>query len=175
MLSCDGLNRTFDLDRRNRGPWEIVLDYDGRMPESRWDRIASLFEEAQSLMGEERSHFLEVECGDEQELRAEVEGMLEAGESTGFLLTPVVTQDDGDGQLVGATIGGFRILRLLGEGGMGAVYEAEQAHPLRRVALKVLRSALASTEVRRRFEVEAELLDSNCRTSRWSTSRAHAT
>ena len=134
------------------------MDYHDCMPDSRWDRIASLFDEAQHLMGEERSHFLDVECGDDQELRAEVESMLEAGERAGFLLTPVPSQDEGDGPLVGATIGGFRILRLLGEGGMGAVYEAEQNHPLRRVALKVLRSALASMEVRRRFEVEAELL-----------------
>ncbi len=43
-----------------------------------------------------------------------------------------------------ARIGPYRILRLLGEGGMGAVYEAEQAFPHRTVALKVIRAGYAS-------------------------------
>jgi len=55
-------------------------------------------------------------------------------------------------------IGGYRILSLLGEGGVGAVYEAEQAHPHRRVALKLMRTALASADARRRFTLEGELL-----------------
>src|ERR1700722_6905798 len=42
-----------------------------------------------------------------------------------------------------ATIGGYRIIRLLGEGGMGSVYEAEQDQPRRHVALKVIRAAWA--------------------------------
>ena len=42
-----------------------------------------------------------------------------------------------------STIGRYRIIRLLGEGGMGAVYEAEQDQPRRRVALKVIKSAWA--------------------------------
>jgi eukaryotic-like serine/threonine-protein kinase len=55
-------------------------------------------------------------------------------------------------------IGRYRILRLLGEGGMGAVYEAEQEQPRRRVALKVIKAALASPELLRRFELEAQSL-----------------
>ena len=57
-----------------------------------------------------------------------------------------------------ATIGGYRIIRLLGEGGMGSVYEAEQDQPRRRVALKVIRAALASSELTRRFELEFQTL-----------------
>jgi eukaryotic-like serine/threonine-protein kinase len=56
-----------------------------------------------------------------------------------------------------ASIGPFRILRLLGEGGMGRVYLAEQDHPRREVALKVLRAA-AGAEAQQRFAREAELL-----------------
>jgi non-specific serine/threonine protein kinase/serine/threonine-protein kinase len=55
-----------------------------------------------------------------------------------------------------ASIGGYRIIRLLGEGGMGSVYEAEQDRPRRRVALKVIRAAWASSELTR-FELSSKL------------------
>jgi tetratricopeptide (TPR) repeat protein len=55
-------------------------------------------------------------------------------------------------------IGRYRLLRVLGEGGMGTVYEAVQDHPRRTVALKVVRGGLASPKLARRFELEAELL-----------------
>jgi tetratricopeptide (TPR) repeat protein/predicted Ser/Thr protein kinase len=55
-------------------------------------------------------------------------------------------------------IGRYRIVRLLGKGGMGAVYEAEQDHPRRKIALKVVRSFWASPELLRRFELESEML-----------------
>ena len=57
-----------------------------------------------------------------------------------------------------ATIGDCRVLELLGEGGMGAVFLAEQAHPRRIVAVKVLHSGYISTNALRRFEQEAQLL-----------------
>ncbi len=57
-----------------------------------------------------------------------------------------------------ASIGRYRIVRLLGEGGMGAVYEAEQDQPRRRVALKVIKSAWADPDLLRRFEQEFQTL-----------------
>jgi len=56
------------------------------------------------------------------------------------------------------TIGSYRIIRLIGEGGMGAVYEAEQSRPKRTVALKVIRPGLVSERMLRRFSFEAEVL-----------------
>ena len=56
------------------------------------------------------------------------------------------------------SIGRYRIVRLLGEGGMGAVYEAEQDQPRRRVALKVIKTAWASPDLLRRFEQEFQTL-----------------
>jgi len=55
-------------------------------------------------------------------------------------------------------IGHYRALRVLGEGGMGVVYEAEQENPRRTVALKVVRAGLGSPELLRRFEHEAQIL-----------------
>jgi eukaryotic-like serine/threonine-protein kinase len=56
------------------------------------------------------------------------------------------------------TSGHYRIIRLLGDGGMGAVYEAEQEQPRRRVALKVIRAAWTSPELLRRLEQESQAL-----------------
>ncbi|MEZ4386329.1 MAG: serine/threonine-protein kinase [Candidatus Krumholzibacteriia bacterium] len=57
-----------------------------------------------------------------------------------------------------ARIGRYRPLRVLGRGGMGVVYEAEQDTPRRRVALKVIRPELATPELRRRFAHESLFL-----------------
>jgi eukaryotic-like serine/threonine-protein kinase len=56
------------------------------------------------------------------------------------------------------TIGRYRIIRILGEGGMGTVFEAEQDLPRRNVALKVIRSTWASPQTLRRFELESQAL-----------------
>lgn len=55
-------------------------------------------------------------------------------------------------------IGHYGITRLIGAGGMGAVYEAQQDNPRRTVALKVMRGAIASPQASRRFEYESQLL-----------------
>jgi tetratricopeptide (TPR) repeat protein len=55
-------------------------------------------------------------------------------------------------------IGRYRIIRLIGEGGMGAVYEAEQQQPRRSVALKVIKPGIATGQLIRRFEQESQSL-----------------
>lgn len=55
-------------------------------------------------------------------------------------------------------IGKYRIVRVIGEGGMGTVYEAEQDSPRRTVALKVIRAGVANARLLRRFEYEAQIL-----------------
>lgn len=80
--------------------------------------------------------------------------MPENGDPTmGMLSTPA-----DDTRSLPSTIGRYRIIRLLGEGGMGAVYEAEQENPHRTVALKVIRAGYTSVEMLRRFENEAQAL-----------------
>jgi eukaryotic-like serine/threonine-protein kinase len=63
-----------------------------------------------------------------------------------------------DARRLPVTVGHYRILRILGEGGMGTVYEAEQEHPRRTVALKVIKPGWTSTELLRRFEQESRAL-----------------
>src|SRR5882672_1125091 len=57
-----------------------------------------------------------------------------------------------------ASIGRYRILKVIGEGGMGVVYEAEQDQPRRTVALKIIKSGMATPELLRRFEQESQAL-----------------
>ena len=59
---------------------------------------------------------------------------------------------------VPSQIGTYRIIREIGRGGMGAVYEALQAQPQRRVALKLIRADQMSDELLRRFSVEVQAL-----------------
>ncbi|MCH2134364.1 MAG: protein kinase [Phycisphaerales bacterium] len=78
----------------------------------------------------------------------------------GIADTPTVIMQPGEQprELIGQTIEGFTITRMIGAGGMGAVYEAHQEHPRRSVALKVIRPGLASPALLRRFQYEAEAL-----------------
>jgi serine/threonine protein kinase len=63
------------------------------------------------------------------------------------------------GSVVGTCIGSYHILELIGEGGMGAVYKAEQRHPIRRtVALKLIKLGMDTQAVIARFESERQAL-----------------
>jgi tetratricopeptide (TPR) repeat protein/predicted Ser/Thr protein kinase len=63
-----------------------------------------------------------------------------------------------DSRSAPSSIGAYRILALLGEGGMGTVYQAEQQNPHRIVALKVIKLGVANDQLLRRFEQEAQAL-----------------
>jgi len=63
-----------------------------------------------------------------------------------------------DAHLQPAFVGSYRILRLIGEGGMGAVYEAEQEEPRRVVAVKMIKLGLAAPDQMRRFRQESQAL-----------------
>ncbi len=65
----------------------------------------------------------------------------------------------GSSQLLGTSIGPYKLLQQIGEGGMGTVFMAEQTHPVRRkVALKVIKAGMDSAQVIARFEAERQAL-----------------
>jgi WD40 repeat protein/predicted Ser/Thr protein kinase len=139
------------------------------MTEERRARVRALFGEAAELSPGERRAFLDAACLADPDLRAEVEGLLAVdadlragGPEETFLKTPLLRPPGPPTNPATAAlpprIGRYRVLRLLGEGGMGAVYEAEQDNPRRNVALKVIRAGLASQALLQRFAREAEIL-----------------
>ncbi len=134
------------------------------MDEARVKKTEDIFLVAVELPAEDRKSFLAKQCGPDVELRGFVDELL-AHDATGmgeFLRKPVFTPAHGkvadtEGGIL-KRIGHYEVVRVLGEGGMGVVYEARQENPQRIVALKVLRSCLPSTNMLRRFQHEAKML-----------------
>jgi len=143
------------------------------MKSDRWLRLRPLLDQALDLEGESRRRYLDSLQGAEAELRGDIERLLAERESLGpqtrpnamDLAAPAVTNevhDDAasDGARVGQTIGPYRLRRLLGTGGMGAVYLAERSQDgfTHNVALKVVRKSLGGKSARDRFERERQIL-----------------
>jgi len=135
------------------------------MNEDRWPEIERLYHAALEHDPSSRSAFLDRRCGDDAVLRREVDSLLEYDNATAtFLersaLQHTATQIGADRErLAPPTIPGYTILNLLGEGGMGVVYLAEQEAPLRRrVALKLIKPGMDSRQVVARFETERQAL-----------------
>jgi hypothetical protein len=125
------------------------------MDEEHDERIEELFHRLVDLPEHERKAHLDRECGSDDALRAELEGLLAHGTARdGFLERPALRI----GPELPQRIGRFRIVRKLADGGMGSVYEAEQENPRRLVALKVLQDERLQPQGLKRFEREAELL-----------------
>jgi eukaryotic-like serine/threonine-protein kinase len=132
------------------------------------ERQQRLFESALLRPESARSAFLDEACAGEGELRARLEAMLAAHGRCGLLLdhTPLgmtTAAESGAAaeaqqQALPQRIGAYRVVGLIGCGGMGAVYEAEQEQPRRKVAVKVLALSIASRQAMRRFEYESQLL-----------------
>ncbi len=129
----------------------------------RWRRLEALFYEALELKPDERSEFLEEQCDGDEELRKEIEGLLNsAGKPMDFLQKPVLEaaqqmmETRGGTIAPGTRLAHYEIISLLGVGGMGEVYVAEDTRLRRKVALKMLMPELTRDERDlRRFEHEA--------------------
>ncbi|MFL5327279.1 MAG: tetratricopeptide repeat protein [Gemmataceae bacterium] len=125
--------------------------------------VESIFAAASQKPSVERSAYLDNACGTNSELRRKVERLLAAHDAAGDFLeppSPGATQDytpiDSE---PGQIIGPYKLLQSLGEGGMGTVWVVEQEQPVkRRVALKLIKAGMDSTQVLRRFEAERQAL-----------------
>ncbi len=124
----------------------------------------SIFVAALELTPAERRVLLDDSCGANPELRQRVEKLLASYEKTGhFMQQPagllIRTTDPFSPEQPGTMIGPYKLRELLGEGGMGTVYVAEQEYPIRRkVALKLIKPGMDTREVLRRFEAERQAL-----------------
>jgi len=126
---------------------------------SQWEEIQELFHAALELPPEARADWLETRCADRPELVARVLELLasDAGES---LLDRGISDLAGDvlGAVPAGRFGPYRLTRLLGEGGMGVVYEAVRDDLGSTAAIKILRDAWLSPSRRARFAAEQRVL-----------------
>ena len=118
---------------------------------SRQQHIKSLFMSVIDMdSAAEREAYLDDHCAGDEQVRAEVMELLGLGPQVGSFLEgqtndPVATPDVPSKDLESQAIGPFKIREQLGEGGMGAVYVAEQTEPVRRkVALKIIKPGMDS-------------------------------
>jgi eukaryotic-like serine/threonine-protein kinase len=130
------------------------------------DRAAKIFEAIVELpSAAERTAFLDAACGEDSQLRAEVEELLAHDKAASSFLNvsgrpqQQITVDNPISERPGTIIGPYKLLEQIGEGGFGVVFMAEQMHPVRRkVALKVLKPGMDTRQVVARFEAERQAL-----------------
>jgi len=134
---------------------------------STWSPKANtlLLEAAELPPGKSREDLLAEACGNDAELRQQVDALLLAGDQAGsFLESP--TSDESPTilqppliDLRGTVVGPYKLLQQIGEGGMGIVFMAEQTKPVQRfVALKIIKPGMDSRQVIARFEAERQAL-----------------
>lgn len=149
-----------------------VSDSEGHQQGEYSRQVWTLFDRAVELAPIEQQAFLDNACKGDSGLRLELERLLaqdaKIGENkqTDFLNSPLVRTKPKATEGMGHTprrgeaneIGRYRLIRVLGEGGMGTVYEASQDNPRRTVALKVVRSGITSGDLLKRFQHESQIL-----------------
>ncbi|MDH3598222.1 MAG: protein kinase [Candidatus Tectomicrobia bacterium] len=148
------------------------------------ERLEDIFGNAIALTSPRaRSAYLDEVCRDDSKLRADIESLLAAHDRAGDFLEPLdleldrrlsdstpnskmsayadhsTTHAHSEHDAPGGRIGPYKLLQLIGEGGMGAVYMAEQVVPVRRqVALKILKLGMDTRRIIARFEAERQAL-----------------
>lgn len=131
------------------------------------DRLEEIYAAAIELEGAEREHFLSTACGDDDALRRELQELLQAADEAAVFfdgLSAAIVEGAGAEIETAArpqtAIGPYRAVRLLGHGGMGAVYLGVRADGAfeQEVALKLLHLDMETTEIRGRFLAERQLL-----------------
>src|SRR5262245_47181954 len=124
------------------------------------DRARSVFLAALERPPDQWPAFLDEACGENSELRARIEQLLDAHQSLGSILgTAATIHKTPIAEGPGAVIGPYKLLQHIGEGGMGTVWMAQQAGPVKRgVALKLIKAGMDSKQVITRFEAERQAL-----------------
>ncbi len=143
------------------------------MNPSRFQQVKAIVLAASELAPAQRTAYLDEACAGDAELRRDVDALLAHDQDE-----PAILKTEGMGKALGSAagdrllgdsldvldthperIGPYRILEVLGEGGMGVVYRAEQTEPIQReVALKLIRRGLDTGQVVARFAAEQQVL-----------------
>ncbi|MEM9597149.1 MAG: serine/threonine-protein kinase [Acidobacteriota bacterium] len=129
--------------------------------ESNWARVKELLDRASKLPVEERRSFLDDVCGDDEDLKNEVWSYLAIEDEMGsFIGDPYFERRAESGAMLERRIGPYRLLELLGSGGMGEVYLAERVDQEfeQRVAVKLVRGGADGGEIGDRFRHERQIL-----------------
>ena len=150
------------------------------MTPERWQQVKGIFDRAVERDPISRAGFVRDCCGNDEELRMEVETLLSSDAEVGdgaagsLLEKPVMANAGGAGAgaavaparnidpMIGRAIGPYRVIREIGRGGMGFVYLAQRADDQfrRQVALKIVNPALVDRHTMSRFENERQTLAS---------------
>ena len=134
---------------------------------NRWQQVEAIFYAALERPPAERDAFLNQACEGDGALRREVRSLLDAsGKTAGFLKDRIEAaahkiDEDEKSEIIGREVGPYRLLNVLGEGGMGCVYLAERADAAYRqkVAIKLLHAGFAQTQrMLLRFGAERQIL-----------------
>ncbi len=140
------------------------------MTPSRWQTVKELFDGTLEVPVEKREEFLRVGCGNDTDLRREIEALIEADQNPNSLLerpalgvmhSAAMAAFENSFSRIGSTIGNYRITEELAHGGMGIVYRAQHTSLPREVVLKCIRHAAFAPEIRQdldaRFLHEARI------------------
>jgi WD40 repeat protein/serine/threonine protein kinase len=127
------------------------------------DQLKRLFEQVVALPREDRARAISELCGGDQDLRTQIEDLLDAHDrAAGFLGAPTIGTTHISGPATegpGDWIGPYKLLGLIGEGGFGTVWLGERREPIvQRVALKIIKAGMDTKAVVARFEQERQAL-----------------
>ena len=140
------------------------------MNSERWQQVRELLDRAIAAPDGQRTALLDAACSDDKELRNEVESLLRSHQQAGsvFLGKPALSLNlpgiaaIDDSSRIGRRVGVYRLIELIGQGGMGDVYRAERADGQydKQVAIKFVRAGLDTAAILERFRNERQVLAS---------------
>ncbi len=136
------------------------------MTREEWQHVKEILHNALDLPRSGRAAFLDGVCNGDLALRGEVESLLASHEEAGTFIeepvasAPKLTPPMPENLGIGSDLGPYRIVQLIAEGGMGAVYQAVRVDDLYRkvVAVKIIRRGVFGEFALRRFDMERQIL-----------------
>jgi serine/threonine protein kinase len=128
-----------------------------------WSRLKEVVADALEASADQRAAILDRECGGDNRLLHEARSLIEAYDASTGVIDQRTDAFLGLGgpdllALSGQRVGKYRLVRVIAEGAMAAVYEAQQPDPVRTVALKIFRTNMTVLDAHQRFNREAQAL-----------------